>query len=799
MTETSFGTLLRRHRIAAGLTQEALAARAGLSTRGISDLERGARELPRKDTLQLLLQVLDLAPADRAALVAAARRSPPTAPRGAQTAQLSGLPVALTPLVGREADVAAVSALLTEPTVRLLTLTGPGGTGKTRLALAVAERLAPDFPDGVTFVPLAALGDPSLVASAITQQLGVREAAGQTLGEALTAHLRDKRLLLVLDNVEHLLPAAPLVTELLGAARSLNVLVTSRVRLRLSGEREVVVPPLALPSLERLPASDELALVPAVQLFVARAQDVKADFALTDENGPAVAEICQRLDGLPLALELAAARVKILSPAALLARLDRRLPLLTGGAQDLPDRQQTLRQTIAWSHDLLSAEERILFRRLAVFSGSWTLQAAEGVEGRFAEGGEGGSLRSTPAPPSVLDGIASLVDKSLVRQSEEAGDEPRFTMLETIREFGLEQLHQHPDEEEAIRTAHARYFFDLAMAEQRGLRASVPDGVKRMRPDEDNYRAMLAHLLEAGESETALHVAGASLSEYWLAAGARFTEARAWLDRALRQGDVNSASPAARAWGHYGVMILAIHQQDLVAGRAVATEGVALAQLVSDPLLRALSLFMLALVEEAEGRLEIAEPLAVEAVQAARISRDLGALGWPLIALGRLRWHAGDLAAAAAACEEARDLFHGVCGIWGECDALATLASVAMKDGIPHRAAQLHRDALRLRRDSGVEFDLYNDLLGIAEVGRELGQFEAATRILGAEETYRTRFGYEGIASTPRSRLDIRQALMEQLGATRFRQAWEAGQALSTDQAIDEALALAAALSGTTQ
>src|SRR5215213_5825260 len=234
MTETNFGDLLRRHRIAAGLTQEALAERAGVSARGISDLERGARELPRKDTLRLLLQALDLAPADRAALIAAARRPPATAPRGAHPDRLSGLAAALTPLIGRETDIAAISALLKVPSVRLLTLTGPGGTGKTRLALAVAERLASDFRDGVTLVLLASFGDPSLVASAIAQQLGVREAAGQTLVEALTAHLRDKRMLLVLDNFEHLLLAAPLVTELLGVCRSLSVLVTSRVRVRLS-------------------------------------------------------------------------------------------------------------------------------------------------------------------------------------------------------------------------------------------------------------------------------------------------------------------------------------------------------------------------------------------------------------------------------------------------------------------------------------------------------------------------------------------------------------------------------------
>jgi predicted ATPase/transcriptional regulator with XRE-family HTH domain len=786
MTETSFGDLLRRHRIAAGLTQEALAERAGLSTRGISDLERGARGLPRKDTLRLLLEALDLSAADRPAIIAAARRPPATAPSGAHADQLSGLPVPLTSLIGREADVAAVSALLTKPAVRLLTLTGPGGTGKTRLALAVAERLASDFPDGVALVLLASLGDSSLVASAMAHQLGVREAAGQTLVEALTAHLREKRMLLVLDNFEHLLPAAPFVAELLAACPWLATLVTSRVRLQVRGEREVPVQPLGLPNSTRRPGRDELILAPSVRLFVARAQDVKADFVLTDENGPAVGEICQRLDGLPLALELAAARVKVLSPAALLARLDRRLPLLTGGAQDLPDRQKTLRNTIAWSHDLLSEDERILFRRLGVFSGSWTLQAAEAV----ANGDAG---------LDIFEGLTSLVDKSLVRQSDEAGDEPRFVMLETIREFGLEQLHRHPDEEEAIRTAHARFFFDLAMAEQRGLRAGVPDGVKRMRPDEDNFRAMLAHFLEAGETETALHVAGASLSEYWLAEGGRFTEARAWLDRALRQAGVNSASPAARAWGNYGVMILAIHQQDLVAGRAAATEGVALAQLVGDPLLRALSLFMLALVEEAEGRLEVAAPLVVEAVQAARISRDPGALGWPLIALGRLRWHASDHAAATAAFEEARDLFHGVCGIWGECDALAALASAAMRDGAPHRAALLHSDALRLRRDAGVVFDLYNDLIGIADAARELGQFAAAVRVLGAEETYRTKSGYEGIASTPAWRLDNRRALEEHLGETQFRQEWEAGQALSTEQAIDEALALADALSGEKQ
>jgi predicted ATPase/DNA-binding XRE family transcriptional regulator len=779
MTETGFGALLRRHRIAAKLTQEALAERAGLSTRGISDLERGARELPRKDTLQLLLHTLDLSPADRAALIAAARRDPARAPRSERADRLTGLPVPLTPLIGRETEVAAVSALLAEPAVRLLTLSGPGGTGKTRLALAVAERVASDVPDGVTFAPLAALADPSLVASAIAHQLGVREAVGQTVTGALTTHLRDKRLLLILDSFEHLLSAAPLVTELLGGCRSLKIMVTSRVRLRLSGEREVLVPPLTLPSRASLHAGEEIAVVPSVRLFVARAQDVKADFALTDENAPVVGEICQRLDGLPLALELAAARVKILPPAALLARLDRRLPLLTGGAQDLPDRQQTLRKTIAWSHELLSEEERILFRRLGVFAGGWTLEAAEAVAN-----GDGGL--------DVFEGLTSLVDKSLVRQADEAGDMPRFTMLETIREFALEQLNEHPADEQVVRRAHAAFFANQALAARGDLSAGVPAAVRWVRAEEANLRGMLTCVLDAGDAETALRVLGGSLSEYWTVSGGQFTEARAWLDRAWRQGERTGATPAARAWALYGRTILALHQGDRGEARRSATEGLALARMADDSVLAAQSLFALTFVEESDNRMEMAQPLVIEAVAAARAAWAPDVLGWTLMALGRHRLHAGDLDGAILTLEEALALFRGCGGAWGACDTLNALSWVTRARGDLAGAARLLADALRLRRDSGLLADVYIELLGVIELARIMGHPEAAARLLGAEVSYCTSLGYVGVqGGFVLSQEVTRQALVEQLGDSPFRRARDAGSGLSIEDAIDEALVLA--------
>jgi predicted ATPase len=694
------------------------------------------------------------------------------------------LPIQLTPLVGREDDVAAIQGLITQQGCRLMTLTGPGGTGKTRLALAVAAELLDDFRDGCWFVDLAPLRDPALVLSTIARTLGLRESSVRSVQDALSAFLAAKRLMLVLDNYEHVLAAAPVVSTLLQAGPGNVALVTSREPLHLRGEREFAVSPLTVPDLRRHASRTALAQNPAVALFVQRAQAAKADFVLTDENASDVAAICGRLDGLPLALELAAARVKVLPPPALLARLETRLPLLTGGPRDAPVRQQALRDTVAWSHDLLSEEERILFRRLGVFAGGWTFEAAEAVtngDGRL----------------DAFGGIISLVDKSLVRQIDQVEREPRSTMLETIREFAVENLRQHAEEEAAIRLAHAAFFADLALAARAELSAGVPETIRRVGAEEDNFRAMLAHLLETGDAETALRVVGSALCGYWIVAGGQFAEARAWLDRAFQHSA--TASCTARAWGLVGITFVALFQGDFAAARAAATECHALAHATDDRELAVKAPLSLYFVEEAAGRMEEAGRLATEAVAAARATNDPGTLGWSLVYLGTARSHSGDFGGAISTLEEALALFRGLGGAWAEASALGALAGVVRAEGDLERAARLYADALLVRRDAGVLSDAFDDLVGIAEVAQALGYLEAATRLLGGEDTYGAAFGSEGWGATPMLRAQARQALVEQLGDERFARAWDAGSALSIEQVIAEALALADDLSVPTE
>ena len=772
----SFGSLLRQARTAAALSQEELAERAGVSARGVSDLERGLRRAPRLETVRMLADALGLDAAARAALLAAARTPVADADPASSS---SGLPQPPTRLVGREREVADLTRLLVGDGVRLLTLTGPGGSGKTRLAIAVANEAGGRFPDGVVFVDLAPLADASLVLPSIAQGVGLRNADAD-LAEAMRAYLAGKRTLLVLDNFEHVLDAAGVVADLLRSLPALSVLTTSREPLRLRGEREFAVQPLDVPDAVSVVDPARLLESGAVSLFVERVRDVRADFALTPENASVVADICRQLDGLPLALELAAARVRGLPLSLLRERLEVALSLLTGGARDAPARQRSLRETIAWSYDLLSLEEQALFRRLGVFAGGWTLEAAEAVAD--VEGID------------VLGGIASLVDKSLVRL-DDSGAASRYRMLETIREFALDRLEQGGEAAE-IRCAHAAFFANLAIAAERGVSAGVLTEVARVAAELDNLRAALAWLLDHDDAETGLRVAG-GLGEYWTFSGGHFGEGFAWIERALAQG--REASPSACAAGYFGVAIMALHQADLDRAREAATAGLALARSAGDTMRTFGNAFMLSSVEGSEGRRAEAMALALEAAAAARAAGDRNWTGWTLLLLGAERHAIGDLAGAVEAYEESRETFRAIEGRWGEADVTDRLALAVQDQGDLRRAASLHAQALALRREVGAATGIQNEFVGLADLARTAGDLDTAAFLLGAADACEERFGYAPFRESPRTRRDAEQSVRGLLGEEAFARARDRGRSLATDDAIGEALAIADRLSGGTE
>jgi predicted ATPase/DNA-binding XRE family transcriptional regulator len=510
---TTFGALLKRYRRAAGLSQAVLAERVGYSVGHLSRLERAAR-LPGADIAAGLADTLELGPTDRAALLAAAHQPTTVA------STTDNLPPQLTPLVGRERERALVTQLLAREDVRLLTLTGPGGVGKTRLALQAAADLRGRFRAGVWFVSLAPVHDPGLVLSMLAQTLGVRESRSQPLWETLRTQLQPQQVLLLLDNFEHVLAAAPLVADLVAACPSIKALVTSRALLHVRGEHQFDVPPLETPdpetSLTRMPTVADVRRYTAIELFVQRARAIQPTFDLTPANAMVVASVCRRLDGLPLALELAAARIRLLSPSMLLARLEHRLAVLNAGACDMPERQQTLRATLDWSYHLLSDAEQRLFRRLGVFVGGWTLEAAEAVASELSIENEelkkdhdSDTFTMFNSHFSIFEGLGSLLDKSLIQRHGNEADETRFTMLETTREYALEWL-LSSDEAHALCRRHAAYY--LALAEQAAPELTgshQATWLKRLGREYDNLRAALSWVRQQGQTELGPRLAGA--------------------------------------------------------------------------------------------------------------------------------------------------------------------------------------------------------------------------------------------------------------------------------------------------
>jgi predicted ATPase/transcriptional regulator with XRE-family HTH domain len=676
----SVGARLRHFRECAGLSQERLAERAGLGLSTLKALERDRRQRPHPHTLAVLADALGLAPADRAALLELATGvttqpagvdHPPAVP----AARPVRPPVPLTALIGREAEVVQLKGLL-EPTTaatRLLTLVGPGGVGKTRLAVTVAAELAAVYPDGVVFVDLAPVRDPRLVPATIARALGLREGGGRSAHDLLLESLGERRVLLVLDNFEHLLGAGPVLAELLQACPRVTLLVTSRTALRLRAERRVPVGPLVMPP-EDLASLDGVAAWPAVRLFVERAQAVAPDFAFDLSNAAAVAAVCRRLDGLPLAIELAAARVGLLQPAALLQRLERRLPLLTDGAVDLPERQQTLRSTLVWSHDLLGPPDRALFRRLAVFAGGWTLEAAEAVCG-------GAELASV----DVLGRLEVLADNSLVYRTRGTADEPRFSMLETIREFALEQL-ETTGEAEAVRARHFSWCLasaEAVEAELRGLRQQTV--LARLSLEADNMRAALSWSLMRLRSPTgALHGhaalrLGSALARFWSIRGSSVEGSR-WLEQVLAAADANQPAgdpadtTAVRARVLLGLGWLYGDQGQFRRAQECNEASLALFRARNDDRGCYAALLNLAHLADYRGDADRSLALFTESAERARAAGARSQLGEALGWLARARYRRGELAAARAALMESARLLEAS-------DDIAGLAGILFIQG----------------------------------------------------------------------------------------------------------------------
>jgi predicted ATPase/DNA-binding XRE family transcriptional regulator len=765
--DENLGAAVKSLRAAAGLTQEALAERAGISARTVSDLERGLRTLVHYDTGRRIADALGLDGERRRQFEALARGrgfSPPTAPPA------RGLPPAPTPFRGRSRELESIKATLLAGRVRLLTLTGPGGIGKTRLALEAAREVQGSFPDGCYFVSLGELKDPSLVAPELAKAIGVVE-TGRGLQELLAEHLVGNRCLIVLDTFEQLTPAAPLVYSLVLSCPATTFLVTSRSALRLRGEHEFPVPPLESPSRVSADPIRDIERWPATTLFWERALAVMPDLQLDRQTAELVAEICRRLDGLPLAIELAAARVKHLSLAAILNQLENRLELLVGGPVDLPLRQRTIRDTVAWSHDLLDSRAQTLFRRLSVFAGGWNLGDVAKVCGHGVEIGD------------ALEGMSTLVDQSLV-VLDRNHPETRYDLLDVVREYAARRLAEAGESEEIARR-HAFHYLQLAEdAEPNLVRAGQEVWFQRLDVERSNLRSGMAWTIRAGETVPALRYIGA-LWRYWRQLG-EFAEGRRWSDAALAIS--GPATPSVRAKALWAASALAFPQGDHLRMAALASEGIELARQSDDPMDLRNALTVTGMIALLQARyVDALEPFR----ESVAICQRLGTswqLGTSYLNLGTAQLHAGSGDEAMATLTEGLRVYRELGDDVFAARINNTLAHAALTRKDIAGADRLAREALSMASQQGERQGIADGLNTLAAVAAARSDPDRAATLAGAADAVR-----KTIAARPGPfDLAIPERFLRRcektITAKRWQRSWGAGHVLSAEAAVDYAL-----------
>jgi predicted ATPase/transcriptional regulator with XRE-family HTH domain len=765
----TFGEMLRARRLAASLTQESLAERAGISARAIADLERGIIRAPRRDTLDMLAEALGLAGEEREHWYQLREE---LSHRGTPTSATPSLPAPPNQLIGREREVNALVSLLTQPVAPLVTITGPGGVGKTRIALAAGHALQGSFHDGVYFFELASIRDADLLLPTIAERFRIRVGDPESILQQLFRYFSRRRLLLILDNAEHIRIAVANLASVLATDSDAQVLVTSRAGLRISAEHEFPISPLRLPDWDNTQTAGGLQSYPAIQLFVQRAQQVRPDFVLTASDSLAISRICSYLDGLPLAIELAAARVKVLSPGQIAAKLVDRLGFLTGGFTDAPDRHQTMRATIAWSYELLNEQDRQWFNRLSAFVGGWTLEAAEAL---------------ATAGTDVVESHFRLANDNLIYSApQHSGGQTRFHMLETVREFGQEQLELLGERDDVLRQ-HARYYLDFSEQAEPELRG--PDQIAWLHSVEGemgNIRAALEWAARPDiDPESGLRIGGA-LAWYWECRGP-VSEGREQLTRALsREG----GTPATRMKALAGAGWLAHIQRDSSDARTFLNKARSIAGDLEDSWMVAWTTHLLGRVAYFDGDAEAAYRLGRESLEVAREIDDEWIIAWAYHLLALAAHINGDLGPAREYYEGSLEIRNRIGYPEGAATVTGLLGMLTLHEGDHVSAFALLRQSLEMNQQLGARWLVENMIANIVSISAGVGDFDRAARLAGFVSTMSDVVGAGPIPIAEAAFNEGASIARDKLGDDLYEQLSAAGSQMTMDEAIAESLAL---------